>query len=186
MARCEHQIDSCFDYIDKARLVMLRSNHSRRAHLARCPKVNSSCRSIPEYSHAAVSQKLSQQYSRQRLLRPSISAVPRAVFRHSALPPQLPTNPLPQLSAHHFFEAVPHPVSQAQPDEMSYLVNQNPWKFHPPAIERDAPLPQKRSRVNPVPAGAAAPGAAVIRITLPVSTGTRRRGPRAHFSWRDV
>src|SRR6266849_4437639 len=44
-------------------------NHFRRASRAALPSVNSSCARTPAYSHAAVSQKLSQQYSRHLRVR---------------------------------------------------------------------------------------------------------------------
>src|SRR5579875_2420863 len=44
-------------------------NHARRRSRKRPASINASCSRTPEYSHAAVSQKLSQQYSSQKRLR---------------------------------------------------------------------------------------------------------------------
>jgi hypothetical protein len=71
-------------------LPMFRTNHARRSNRRDAPSVNSSCRPIPEYNHAAVSQKLSQQYSRHRRERPVTSSSRSACLRHSALHPSSP------------------------------------------------------------------------------------------------
>ena len=108
----------------------------------------------PEYSHAAVSQKLSQQYSRQCRVRPPTSSAPSAFFRHSALHPSSPLA-LAAISARTtFLVAKTHRIAQPQPDEMCYLVDENPGKLRARAVQSDSPFAQKRPRMHrpaPVP-----------------------------------
>jgi hypothetical protein len=54
------------NYIDNRPDSILRANQARRRAQRPPASVNSWCRVAPEYNHAAVSQKLSQQYSRHR------------------------------------------------------------------------------------------------------------------------
>ena len=46
------------------------------------------------------------------------------------------------------FITEPQRVPQTQPDKMRHLVNKDPWKLGACAIERDPPVPQKRTGVH--------------------------------------
>ena len=82
------------NYIDNLVAAMVFRNQSRRRRPKRARRVNSSWSSTPEYSQAAVSQKLSQQYSRHRRLRNRISRAVNSDFRHSADQPSSPRAPV--------------------------------------------------------------------------------------------
>ena len=142
------QINPCFDYIDKVRCSRTSANQARRPRRQRAPSVNSSCRSTPEYSHAAVSQKLSQQYSRQRRVRPATSSGAQRILPPLRAPSQFPASPCRDFRAHQLLITESRRVTQPQPDEVRHLVNENPRKLRARAIESDPPFAQKRARMH--------------------------------------
>jgi hypothetical protein len=103
-------------------------NHWRRRWQKRRARVYSPCARTPENIQAAVSQKLSQTYSRQRRVRRPASRFVRPA-------------PL---------------VAQAQPNEMEDLMDEDAGEFFGVggqiSIERDASFPDERAGMNRTPA----------------------------------
>jgi len=173
---------SCFDYIDKLRWQMLRPNQARLSRRPACPRVNSRWRRTPENSQAAVSQKLSQQYSRQRRVRAKTVAVESASLRHCALHPSSPRVPRPHSARNTSskLRRVPFPSRSHTKCATSWTkIRGNSARVQSNAMRRS----RRNDPACTAPRRSRRPRADLMRTGIPLSGGIRRNTAPARNSY---